>query len=161
MAHVHRIGDPENASETKAIRALGKALPDGFFVFHNFELTTGRGLPYEYDMCVIGEHAVWHVEVKGYRGNIRGNAHQWEFENGRVMPSPLPLANKKTKILASKIKGHSRTLEKVWVETAVLLTDDKARIRIQDDQSPKVIQLKDALEQGMMDAVAAGIVTED
>lgn len=146
MAHVHRIADPENASETKAIKTLAKVLPKDFFIFHNFELTTGRGLPYEYDMCVIGEHAVWHVEVKGYRGNIKGNAHQWEFENGRVMPSPLPLANKKTKILASKLEYHDRRLRDVWVETCVLLTDDKARIRIRDDQGGRIIQLKDALD---------------
>lgn len=146
MAHVHRIGDPENSSETKAIKTLAQLLPENYFVFHNFELTTGRGLPYEYDMAVVGDFAVWHVEVKGYRGKIDGNANQWQFENGHVRPSPIPLANKKTKILASKIKGHSRVLEKVWVETCVLLTDDKARIRLRDDQSSRVIQLKDAID---------------
>ena len=45
MAIIHRIGDPETASETKAIRELAKILPDSYVIFHNFELTTGRGLP--------------------------------------------------------------------------------------------------------------------
>ena len=67
MAHVHRIGDPENKSETKAIRALAEVLPDDYLIFHNFELTTGRGLPYEYDMAIVSDFAMWHVEVKGYR----------------------------------------------------------------------------------------------
>lgn len=144
MAHVHRIAEPENQSETKAIRTLASVLPDNYLIFHNFELTTGRGLPYEYDLCVIGDYAVWHVEVKGYRGTIRGDQHQWVFENGNVMPSPIPLANKKTKILASKLKqGSARD---VFVETCVLLTDDKARVRLRDDQASKVITLAEAAE---------------
>jgi serine/threonine protein kinase len=146
MAHVHRIGDPENTSEREAIKELAKILPESYFIFHNFELTTGRGLPYEYDMCVIGDFAVWHVEVKGYRGHIKGTTTQWEFANGNVMPSPIPLANKKSKILSSKLRGFDRTLDRVWVETVVLLTDNKAKIRIRDDQSGRVIQLKDALD---------------
>jgi hypothetical protein len=145
-AHVHRIGDPENASETKAIKHLAATLPDGYLIFHNFELTTGRGLPYEYDMAVVGEFAVWHVEVKGYRGNIKGDQNQWIFENGYRQPSPIPLANKKSKILKSKLVNHGGALRDVYVETCVLLTDDKAKIRIRDDQNGKIIQLKDALD---------------
>jgi protein kinase-like protein/nuclease-like protein len=146
MAVVHRIAEPENASETKAIRELSALLPDHYIIFHNFELTTGRGLPYEYDMCVIGDFAVWHVEVKGYRGMIKGNPAQWEFENGYRSPSPIPLANKKTKILSSKLRSHNRALDRVWVETCILLTDDQAKVRIRDDQASRVIQLKDALD---------------
>ena len=146
MAHVHRIGEPENSSESKAIKTLAELLPDSYLIFHNFELTTGRGLPYEYDMCVVGDFAVWHVEVKGYSGVIKGSQTQWEFENGRVMPSPIPLANKKSKILASKLKQHDRALERVWVDTCVLITDDKAKLRIRDDQRGKIIQLNQALD---------------
>lgn len=146
MARIHRIGEPENASEAKAIRTLGEVLPDGYFVVHNFELTTGRGLPYEYDVVVIGPYAVWHVEVKGYRGEIKGDAQVWQFENGGVVPSPIPLANKKTKILASKLAAHDPRLREVWVETVVLLTDDKARVRLRDEQAARVIHLGEALE---------------
>ena len=146
MARIHRIGEPENPSEIKAIRTLGEVLPEGYFLFHNFELTTGRGLPYEYDLVVIGPFAVWHVEVKGYRGEIRGDARTWQFENGGVMPSPIPLANKKTKILAGKLAAHDPRLRDVWVETVVLLTDDKARVRLKDDQAFRVVQLEQALD---------------
>ena len=52
MAIIHRIGTPENDSEARAIKRFAKDLPNSCFVFHNFELTTGRGLPYEYDMHV-------------------------------------------------------------------------------------------------------------
>lgn len=147
MARIHRIGEPENASETKAIVELGRILPDDYFIVHNFELTTGRGLPYEYDICIVGTYAVWHVEVKGYRGTIRGDAQQWVFENGGVTPSPIPLANKKSKILAGKLRDRSGRLGDAYVDTVVLLTDDKARIAIKDDQAARVIHLSQALEQ--------------
>jgi serine/threonine protein kinase len=146
MAKVHRIGDPENQSELRAIQELGKRLPADYYVVHNFELTTGRGLPYEFDVCVVGTYAVWHVEVKGYRGMIRGDQNQWVFENGGVMPSPIPLANKKSKILKSKLTDHSPRLRDAYVDTVVLLTDDKAKIRLKDDQSGRVIHLSEAAE---------------
>ena len=65
--------------------------------------------------------------ILGYHGIIRGNPAQWVFENGGVFPSPIPLANKKTKVLAGKLRQHSRRLENVFVETLILLTEDRAR----------------------------------
>jgi serine/threonine protein kinase len=147
MAIIRRIGMPENDSETRAIRRLAKGLPDSYLVFHNFELTTGRGLPYEYDIAVLAPHALYHVEVKGYRGLIRGNSQQWVFENGSVYPSPIPLANKKTKILASKLRQHSRRLDDVFVDTLLLLTDDDAKIKINDDQVGRVLHVRQALQR--------------
>lgn len=147
MAIIHRIGTPENDSEARAIKRLAKDLPDNCFVFHNFEVTTGRGLPYEYDVAVLSPHALYHVEVKGYDGVIRGNPMQWFFENGGVFPSPIPLANKKSKILAGKLRQHSRRLDEVFVETLILLTEDGARARLNDDQAGRVIHLRDAAER--------------
>lgn len=146
MARIHRIGEPENDSERKAVVELGKLLPDDYYVVHNFELTTGRGLPYEYDICVVGTYCVWHVEVKGYRGTIRGDANQWQFENGAITPSPIPLANKKSKILAGKLRDRSPKLGEAYVDTVVLLTDDKAKFLVKDDQAGRVIQLSEAQE---------------
>src|SRR4029077_16735304 len=126
MAIIYRIGTPENDSEVRAIKRFAKDLPSDYYVFHNFEVTTGRGLPYEYDIAVLSPHALYHLEGKGYRGMIRGNPLQWVFENGSVYPSPIPLANKKSKVLAGKLRQYSRRLDEVFVETLILLTDDKA-----------------------------------
>src|SRR5690348_2026919 len=147
MAIIHRIGMPENDSEARAIKRLAKALPNSYFVFHNFEVTTGRGLPYEYDIAILSPYALYHVEVKGYHGEIRGNAQQWIFENGGVYPSPIPLANKKTKILAGKLKQFSQRLNDVFVETLILLTEDHARARLNDDQAGRVVHLRDAVDR--------------
>jgi serine/threonine protein kinase len=145
MAIIHRIGVPETDSEARAIKRFAKDLPDDYFVFHNFEVTTGRGLPYEYDIAVLSPHALYHVEVKGYHGEIRGNSMQWIFDNGGVFPSPIPLANKKTKILASKLKQYSHHLDKVFVDTLILLTEDRAHAKLNDDQAGRVVHLKDAV----------------
>jgi serine/threonine protein kinase len=147
MAIIHRIGAPENDSEARAIKRFGKDLPDDCFVFHNFEVATGRGLPYEYDIAVLTPHALYHVEVKGYHGEIRGNPLQWVFENGGVYPSPIPLANKKTKVLAGKLRQHSHRLDGVFVETLILLTEDRARARLNDDQAGRVVHLRDAVDR--------------
>lgn len=147
MAIIHRIGTPENDSEARTIKRFAKGLPDNYYVFHNFEVTTGRGLPYEYDVAVLSPFALFHVEVKGYHGVIRGNPMQWFFENGGVFPSPIPLANKKSKILAGKLKQHSHRLDDVFVETLILLTEDRARARLNDDQAGRVIHLQDAIER--------------
>jgi serine/threonine protein kinase len=138
---------PENDSESRAIKRLAKGLPDSYVVFHNFELTTGRGLPYEYDIAVLAPHALYHVEVKGYQGEIHGNNLQWVFENGSVYPNPIPLANKKTKILADKLRQYSRRLDDVFVDTLILLTDDRARVRIRDDQAGRVMHVREALKR--------------
>ena len=123
-------------------------------------MSTGRGLPYEYDVAVLTPFALYHVEVKGYHGVIRGNAMQWYFENGGSYPSPIPLANKKSKILASKLRQHSHWLEHVFVETLVLLTEDRARAKLTDDQAGRVVHLKDAVER-LTDASTLPVSTKN
>ncbi len=144
MAVIQPVGQPENDSEALAIRRLGECLPDDWILLHNFEVCTGRGLPYEFDIVVVGEWAVYHVEVKGYRGGIEGDARQWTLDNGAVYPSPIPLANKKSKILAERIAKASAGLHGAFVETVVLLSDDRARARIRDPQARRVLHLSEA-----------------
>lgn len=146
MARIHRVGLPETESEALAIRALAERLPDDYVVVHNFELATGRGLPYEFDIAVVTDFAVWHVEVKGYRGSIQGDERVWVLENGGTQPSPIPLANKKSRILAGRLRRHAPALDAVFVDTVILLTDDRVRVRLHDDQARRVIHLADAFD---------------
>src|SRR5947209_567786 len=147
MAIIHRIGPPENDSEARAIKRFAKDLPDDYFVFHNFELPTGRRLPYEYDIAVLRPQRLSQLEVKGCRGELRGHTLQWTFENGGVYPSPIPLANKKTKILAGKLRQYSHRLDGVFVDTLILLTEDRARAKLNDDQAGRVVHLRDAIDR--------------
>jgi serine/threonine protein kinase len=143
MAIIQAIGAPENDSEASAIRRLGEALPDDWILLHNFEVCTGRGFPYEYDIVVVGDWAVYHVEVKGYRGRIDGDAQRWTLDNGAVYPSPIPLANKKSKILRERIAKASASLGDVFVETVILLSDDRATPKVRDPQSRRILRMGD------------------
>lgn len=145
MAVIHAIGRPENESERKAIAYLAEHLPGEHHVFHNLELSTSSGLPYEYDLIVVGEYAVYTVEVKGYRGCIRGNAQEWELASGAIHRSPMPLANKKAKVVAARLKDHSRLLKKVWVEPIIALTDNRVRVRLNDEQADRVLHLDEVV----------------
>ena len=140
MARVHSIGNPETESEALAIKFLSSSLPPKTHIIHNFELSTGgKGLPYEYDIVILGEHALYHVEVKHFTGVIKGDKHRWKFESGTTFPSPIPLANKKSKVLAGKLRRSS--FHCPYVDTIILLTDKKASIRIKDEQANRIIQV--------------------
>ncbi len=140
MAVIQAVGAPENDSEALAIRRLGELLPADWLVIHNFEVCTGRGLPYEFDIVVVGEWAVYHLEVKGYRGSIHGDSRHWTLDNGAVYPSPIPLANKKSKILAERLAKASSGLADVFVETVILLSDDRASVKVRDPQSRRILR---------------------
>ena len=81
IAIIHRIGTPENDSESKAIKRLAKELSNDCFVFHNFEVTTGRGLPYETGRLCGGRttHGALNSreQRRGEMTKARGNEEMW------------------------------------------------------------------------------------
>ncbi len=146
MAIVQAVGKPENDSERKAIDYFASHLPDDHYtIFHNLELPGASGQAYEYDLIIIGEYAVYSVEVKGYHGLIKGNAYEWEMEWGEINTSPIPLANKKARILKSWLARFSASLRDVWVESLVVLTDEQARVNLRDPQASRVMHLPEAV----------------
>lgn len=147
MAIVHAIGQPANESERKAIAFFRDHLSgDDYIIFHSFELSSGK-VPYEYDMVVIGPRGVYPIEVKGYLGRIRGNASHWEFENGGIIPSPLPLASNKARVLKSRLESDNPALRNIFVSpTLIVLTHDKAQIELDDSEKWRVMRLNQAVE---------------
>lgn len=146
MAVVQAIGAPENESERKAIGYFARHLPDEHYtIFHNLELPGPSGQAFEYDIVIVGEYAVYSVEVKGYRGIIKGNAYEWEMEWGEINNSPIPLANKKAKILKSWLARYNLALKDIWVESLIVLTDEQARISLRDPQASRVMHLNEAV----------------
>lgn len=99
-------GAPVNDAERVVIRLLLDQLPADWSVIPNTSLPDPRtGHAYEYDAIVVGDHAIFVVEVKGWRGVIRqlGRA-DWQLDNGRVERNPLPLADQKARVLATHVK---------------------------------------------------------
>ncbi len=69
------IGEPAHASERQALRFLVDGLPDHFTVYGNAWLVEHSGVVSELDAVVVAPHAIFVVEIKGYRGRIEGTDH--------------------------------------------------------------------------------------
>jgi len=144
VAIIKRVGMPENDSERQAISFLAERLPgDDFVLFHNLELPNPRGFPYEYDIVLVGEHAVYAIEVKHYGGTITGNEIEWELPSGQVRASPVPLANKKAKIVGDRLRRYSPVLNQVFVSSLVVLTREPVKLRIRDEQADRILPLSE------------------
>src|SRR5512136_532818 len=146
MARVRNIGLPVNDSERKGISTLARKLPDDYVLLTNLELPTKNGFAYEYDIIVIGDYAVYVVELKGYGGVIKGNALEWELSSGSIVKSPIPLLNTKTKIVAGRITTSSHSLSRVWVRPMLILTDDQVKLQVQDPLGSSVSKLDQAVQ---------------
>ncbi len=148
MAKIYRIGEPENEAERKAIRGITEGLSDEYSVFHNFEITTRRGFPYEVDLLVIGTHAVYILEVKGYKGRITGDPSRWHLQpSGASHANPIPLGNTKARVLHDKMADKDPSLRGTLIVALVLLTDDKVKIgNLRDDRRDRVVRIDEAIE---------------
>lgn len=99
-------GAPANRSEAEIIQRLSALLPSPWVVIPNASVSDRSGHAYEYDAIVVGPHAVYVVEVKGWRGTIRQLSHaEWQLAHGRIERSPLPLADQKARVLKSILKA--------------------------------------------------------
>ena len=122
MAKVVPIGQPVNEVERDAIAFLRDHLPDNYTVFHNVEIADVGRAPLEYDIIVLGEHAIYSVEVKGYRGRVTGNKRDW-YVAGRHRRSPLPTTFQKARVLSGRLRHAKKGIGPIWVEAMVFLAN--------------------------------------
>ncbi|MCA8960408.1 MAG: protein kinase [Planctomycetes bacterium] len=147
MAKIYQIGEPGNEAERKAVRELAQRLPDEYALFHNFDITTRRGFPYEIDVLVVGTHAVYILEVKGYQGRINGDPSRWYLQpSGASHVNPLPLANRKARVLHDNMADKDSGLRGTLIVSLILLTDDKVRVgNLRDDRRDRVVRIEEAV----------------
>jgi serine/threonine protein kinase len=149
MAKVIPIGQPVNESERKAIGFLRDHLPDGWLIFHNFEMRKGQEV-FEIDIAILAPHAVYLVDVKGTRGNIDVYGSKWYPEGRQYFFSPLAKLRSHAKTMAAIIRESNAgqiELRKAHVHATVLLTaDDAAVFDPSGVDSPDVTDLKHCLK---------------
>lgn len=149
MAKVVPIGQPANDSERKAIGFLRDHLPDGWLIFHNFEMRQ-REEVFEIDIAILAPHAVYLVDVKGTRGNIDVYGSKWYPEGRQPFFSPLAKLRSHAKTMATIIRESNTgliELRKVHVHATVLLTADDAAVFDQAGiDSPDVTDFKHCLK---------------
>jgi len=148
MATIHGIGEPVNDGERKAIDYFEANLPDGYIGYANLELGVTRGTPPEIDLIIIGEYAVYVIDVKGYTGIIKGNAEEWVLANGKFDKSPIPKINQNAKIVHSHLTDQNSLLNKVWIQPLIVLTNDLTRIELNDSKAniSIILHLAEAVE---------------
>jgi len=149
MAKVIPIGQPANESERKAIGFLRNHLPEGWLIFHNFEMRQGQDV-FEIDIAILAPHAVYLVDVKGTRGNIDVYNSKWYPEGRQPFFSPLAKLRSHAKTMAAIIRESNAgliELRKAHVHATVLLTaDDAAIFDPSGKDSPDVTDFKHCLK---------------
>lgn len=65
-------------------------LPEHYRVFPNAVISDGKSVGLEFDVIVVGDWAVHLLESKAVEGHVDIRPDVWEFEDGRMVPSPVP-----------------------------------------------------------------------
>lgn len=141
---------PVNEGERRAVAALVERLPDSYMIVPNAEIADQGGQRFEYDIIVIAPHAVYVVEVKDWNGQILGDDREW-LVNGNTRKAPLGLANRKAKILKTRLTSAVPALARVWVEAAVCLASVPLVLKLSEAVARRTFLLDD-LAAFLMDA---------
>lgn len=115
-----KLGDPAHDSERQALRFLVEGLPATFTVYGNAWLVERSGVVHELDAVIVGPHAVFVVEIKGYRGTIEGTDYDWYLPE--PVKSPIEKNRKTAQILHGLMKRVSYETGQLWTQGLVFLS---------------------------------------
>ena len=122
MAKRIKIGEPVNEAESWAFDFLSENLPQHYLVITNLEVLAQSGQPLEVDAIVVGEFALYLVDVKGYVGNLRAGVNDWSLDD-RWIGNSLSKANYVGRVLAGRIGDRMpRGVRAPWCQGMVLAT---------------------------------------
>ncbi len=133
---------PVNEGERRVIAALIEELPANYLVAPNIEIAEQGGQRFEYDAIVIAPHAVYVVETKDWNGTIRGDDREW-LVNGFSRKAPSLAAERKAKVLKSKLVAEMQALARVWVESVVVLASIPTSLNLTPEAARRVFTLPD------------------
>lgn len=122
---------PQDEGETLVVGYLREALPDTYTLIPNVEISQQGRPPFEYDLIVVAPHAVYVVEIKRWRGGIRGDDDTWVVAGRHPRPNPWLTTNNKARVLKSQIGRRQPACAKIWVEAAVAIADDQGELALQ------------------------------
>lgn len=130
--------------EAQGLGVLRDLLPDAspFRVWSNLEFRDRDGNWFEVDALVLTRSALHVLELKSYAAPLSGTDTAW-YHGGRTEDSPLLLANRKAKILKSRLADLGRDLQRrgqlpqgdlglPYVKGSVFLHHSNADVRLPD-----------------------------
>ena len=88
MARLIHAGEFATEGEARAAEAL-RSLPDDWIVICNKTLVTRSARSFEIDFLVLGDHYVFAIDEKSWRGRIHGSDQLWVRTDGSSETSPL------------------------------------------------------------------------
>jgi serine/threonine protein kinase len=96
--------------EAEGLAIVRELLPDAppFRAWSNFEFRDNHGKWHEVDLLVLGRRRLHLVELKWYRGTLRGDDHRWLRDGHPAEDSPLKLTRRKAQRLATRLKDELR-----------------------------------------------------
>lgn len=103
MAIIVPVGQPANDAEKWAFNFLAKELPDHYTIITNVDVYSDHGQPFECDAIIVGDWAVYIVDVKGYQGRLSAGKDVWKHGD-KTVDNPLPKLHQNARILASRCK---------------------------------------------------------
>jgi len=118
--------------ERRGLDFVRAGLPDHdpYRAWSNFEFQTNDGAIYEVDLLVLTKQGFFLVEIKSWRGRIRGDTGTWTIADAsgstKTVDNPVLLANRKAKALSSILKAQSATkkITVPWLDAVVFLSAD-------------------------------------
>ncbi|QRK05235.1 protein kinase [Archangium violaceum] len=148
-AQHHSLGEPAHEAERQAIRLIVEGLPEDYTVYSNAWLVERTGVVHELDVVVVAPHGLYVVELKAYRGVVRGTDHDWDVPQGPIR-SPLKKNRHTTQVLANELKRLSAEAARRWVEHFVFLSHASA-VQVEGPASRGRIHTRHTLLEALQD----------
>jgi serine/threonine protein kinase len=136
---------PLNEGERRVVQTLLSQLPDGYWVAAGVELAEQNGQSFDYDAIVIAPHAVYAIEIKDWHGHILGDHREW-LVNNDVRRAPILSAQRKARVLKSRLAARAPALGRVWVEAAVVLATPPAQLDLTEEARYRTFLVSDLIE---------------
>lgn len=114
---------------------LRHALPDTYTLVANVEIAHQGRPPYDFDLIVLAPHALYVVEIKQWRGGIRGDDTLWTVGGGARRPNPFPNANNKARVLKGRLTARQPAAD-LWVQAVVAIADEQSELDIHGAARP-------------------------
>ncbi|MBE9514107.1 MAG: protein kinase [Chloroflexi bacterium] len=146
---------PADEGEKLVVNYLREQLPKTYTLIPNVEISQRGQPPFEYDIITVAPHAVYVIEVKRWRGGIRGDDHTWIVAGQHRRRSPWPTTNNKARVVKSQIQQRQPSCGNVWVEAVVAIADDRGKLDLQGACRNRVLRYTD-LPAFLKDASALG-----
>ncbi len=145
------IGEPAHDAERQAIRSIVDGLDERYTVYGNPWLVDRGGSIFELDAVVVAPHALYVVEIKTWRGDIRGNDLDWYIPE--PTRSPLRLNRKTAQILATHLRARCFDGARPFVDHFVYLSH-ASKVQITGPASAGRIHTRASICDALRDAAA-------